>query len=120
MIFKGSDPLPSGDLYDLVYASLGYGVSSQANWSGLYILDPFYLPTSVIALTVKGLAKSTFHLEQNVVDAELKTYPIQGKNGPGALSAVGHQLMMEGGNVCHLNFDEEVQLYGLDVKSLMN
>lgn len=109
MMFKGSDPLPSGDLYDLVYAALGYGVSSQANWTGLYILDPFYLPTSVIAVTVKGLPKATYHLEDNV-DAEIQTYPIQGKDAPGALDVVGHQLMTDGSNVCHLNFDEEVSV----------
>lgn len=106
--FKGSDPLPGSDLYDLIYASLGYGVSTQANWSGLYILDPFYLPSSVVTLTVKGLSKSSFE-STHLLNDEIRTYPILGKEGPEALDAVGYQLMLDGNNVCHLNFDQEVR-----------
>lgn len=108
MMFKGSDPLPSTDLYDLVYASLGYGVGPQANWTGLYILDPFYLPTTVMTISVRGLSSGGFQAEQSG-DTSIRTYPIKGKDATGALEAVAYQLMTDGNNVCNLNFDEEVK-----------
>lgn len=83
-------------------------MGSQANWTGLYILDPFYLPSSVVTLTVRGWPKSSLQTTESS-NAGFRTYPIQGKEAPEALDAVGYQLMLDGNNVCHFNFDQEVR-----------
>jgi renin receptor len=53
--FKGSSDLPSESLSDVFGASLGYSVSSNLKWDGLFIHDPFNTAESVVVVVVEGL-----------------------------------------------------------------
>uniref|UniRef100_A0A1B0AYC6 Uncharacterized protein n=1 Tax=Glossina palpalis gambiensis TaxID=67801 RepID=A0A1B0AYC6_9MUSC len=95
--FKGTEPISSEDLGDVIYASLGNGLSGDAKWPCLNILDPFNLPTNVITIRLDGVTSSKLSGE--------RTYQLEGHRVEDSLNAVADQLEADNESACVMNFE---------------
>lgn len=64
--------MDSDSLSDVYAASLGHYVENPSGWNGLFINDPFSLPTTVVSIVVDGVDKVT------VQDAKTQKYALVG------------------------------------------
>ncbi|XP_023168513.1 renin receptor [Drosophila hydei] len=97
--FKGTDPLNSRDVGDVLYAAMGNAVVGDSDWSGLTINDPFNLAKGVIAVHVEGLSHVT-------TAGKSKTYELVGPNTGHSLNALAAELEAANEPVCDINFDQ--------------
>uniref|UniRef100_A0A1A9Z8A3 Uncharacterized protein n=1 Tax=Glossina pallidipes TaxID=7398 RepID=A0A1A9Z8A3_GLOPL len=97
--FTGTEPISSEDLGDVIYASLGNGLSGDAKWPCLNILDPFNLPENVVTVRLDGVTNSKLSAIGE------KTYQLEGHRVEDSLNAVADQLEADNEPVCVMNFE---------------
>lgn len=99
MNFTGAEPISSEDLGDVIYASLGNGLSGDAKWPCLNILDPFNLPENVVTIRLDGVTNSKLSAIGK------KSYQLEGHRVEDSLNAVADQLEADNEPVCVMNFE---------------
>lgn len=97
--FKGTEPLSSEDLGEVIYASLGNGLSGDAKWTGLNILDPFNLPENVITIMLDGVTDSKLSAIGE------KTFQLEDYGVEDSLNAVIAQFEADNEPACVMNFE---------------